>query len=128
MQKRCRQGRPHHPTLGVTLRVGENRIMRGLYSFLQGSGQIRLAICRGLKLVGSFFGKVLNTQLAGYFAAKVPTHAIRDRHQQPALLNLDEPRLPILRSTAAIQGQNQMIVLIVAASAAHVGDEADTRA
>jgi hypothetical protein len=108
--------------------VGENRMMRGLYSFLQGSGQIRLAISRGLKLVGNFFGKVVNAQLAGHFAAKVPAHAIRDRHQQSALLNLNEPRLPILRSTIAIQGQNQMIVLIVAASAAHVGDETNTRA
>ena len=81
-----------------------------------------------MELVDNFFGEVFNTQAAGHFAAKVAAHAIRDRHQQSAIFNLDESRLGIWRNTTAIQGENQMIVLIVAPSAAHIGDVSDTRA
>ena len=79
-------------------------------------------------MVNNFFGEVFNTQAAGHFAAKVPAHAIRDRHQQSAIFNPDESRLGLLRNTPALQGENQMIVLIVAPSAAHIGDVSDTRA
>jgi hypothetical protein len=58
----------------------------------------------------------------------VTAHAVRDRHQQSAIFNDDEHRLGILQNIAAIQGKDQMIVLIVAPSAAHIGGVSDTRA
>jgi hypothetical protein len=58
----------------------------------------------------------------------VATHAIRDRHKQSAIFNPDKSRLGVLRNTPAVQGENQMIVLIVAPSAAHIGDVNDPRA
>jgi hypothetical protein len=108
--------------------VGENCFVRGYYRLLEGGGQVRLAISGSLKLVSKFFGEGFKTHAAGHFAAKVPAHAIRDCHQQSAILNPDKARLTLLRNTLAIQGENQMIVLVVVPSEAHIGDLRDTRA
>ena len=88
--------------LGVALRVGKDRFVRGLHRFSQGRGQVRLAISRSLKLVVISLARFSTHKPAGHFATKVPAHAIGDRHQQPALLNLHRSRLPILRNTAAM--------------------------
>jgi hypothetical protein len=79
-------------------------------------------------LVNNFLGEIFNAQTAGHFAAKVPPHAIRDCHKQSAIFNSNESPPEILRNTTAIQGENKMIVLIVAPSASHVGDVSDARA
>ncbi len=77
-------------------------------------------------MVSNLFGEVLNTHATGLFTTKVPAHAIRDRHKQSASFSPDESRFNIKRNTWAIQGKNQIIILIVAPSAAHIGDVSNT--
>jgi hypothetical protein len=80
-----------------------------------------------LELIDYFFGEVFNTQAACDFAAKVAAHAIRDRQEQSIIFNSNDDRLGFLRNIPAIQGENQMIVLIVASPSAHIGDVDDAR-
>jgi hypothetical protein len=56
----------------------------------------------------------------------VPAHAIRDCHQQWAILNREKTRLTLSRNTFAIQREDQMIVLVVAPAPADIGDVSDT--
>jgi hypothetical protein len=57
----------------------------------------------------------------------VAAHAIRDRHEQSAPFNPQKARVTLLRNTRAIQGENQMTVLIVTPAAAHIGNVSDAR-
>ena len=103
-------------------------MVRHTDGFFQGGGQVRLTISGMIKLVNNLFGKVFNTQTAGHLPAVMPAHAIRHRHQQPAIIDGYEDRLVIFGSHAAVQGKDQMIILIVATAAPHVGGVSNPRA
>jgi hypothetical protein len=57
----------------------------------------------------------------------VAAHPVRDRHEQSAAFNPQKARGTLLRGTRAIQGENQMTVLIVAPPTTHIGDVSDAR-
>jgi hypothetical protein len=81
-----------------------------------------------MELINDFSGEDFNAHAAGDFAAEVPAHAIRHRHQQSAIFKIDKCRLTILSNTTGKQGENHVVVLIVAPPAAHIGGVSGPRA